>query len=195
MFHFLLLSALALAGPSSASCQVSDTSVVSRSPSGMAQVSNLGLIQIRCDVPARPPMKPGEGRYGLNAAATVYQIASDGAEKPIPSEVNVSGGGSAGKSDWVWFYINIPLPEAEHKAEIRKYIALLETATTDRELRKQLRRSSRNPIWAPIVTQYRVGRFDVDCRVLDGDHLIGEGRLGLEVLFKGRFSDLLLGKK
>jgi hypothetical protein len=48
---------------------------------------------------------------------------------------------------------------------------------------------------AAIVSQHRLGRFQVDCRVLDGDRVIGVGRVDLEVLFKGRFSDAALGKK
>jgi len=53
VFQILLLSTLAFAdSPEPASCQVLDKSVLSRTPSGIAQVSNLGLIQIRCRVAA-----------------------------------------------------------------------------------------------------------------------------------------------
>ena len=40
-----------------------------------------------------------------------------------------------------------------------------------------------------LVSQHRVGHFQVECRVLDGDRVIGIGVIEVEVLFKGRFSD------
>jgi hypothetical protein len=64
MLQLLLLSTLGFSDHTPASCQISDKSVLSNSASGIAQVSNLGLIQIRCDVAARGPMKPGEVRKG-----------------------------------------------------------------------------------------------------------------------------------
>ena len=41
-----------------------------------------------------------------------------------------------------------------------------------------------------LVYQHRVGRFKVECRILDGDRVMGVGIVELEVLFKGRFSDV-----
>jgi hypothetical protein len=40
------------------------------------------------------------------------------------------------------------------------------------------------------VYQHRVGHFRVECRILDGNRLMGVGVVELEVLFKGRFSDV-----
>jgi hypothetical protein len=40
-----------------------------------------------------------------------------------------------------------------------------------------------------FVYQHRVGHFAVECRILDGDHVMGVAVVELEVLFKGRFSD------
>ena len=41
-----------------------------------------------------------------------------------------------------------------------------------------------------FVYQHRVGHFQVDCRISDGDRVIGVGVVDLEVLFKGRFSEV-----
>jgi hypothetical protein len=41
-----------------------------------------------------------------------------------------------------------------------------------------------------LVYQHRLGHFQVECRILDGDRVIGVGIVELEVLFKGRFSDV-----
>jgi len=40
-----------------------------------------------------------------------------------------------------------------------------------------------------FVYQHRVGHFQVECRILDGDRVMGVGVVELEVLFKGRSSD------
>jgi len=204
VLQLLLVSTFAFAR-SPASCQVSDKSVVSRSSSGAAQVSNLGLIQIRCHVAARPwPLEPGVVRNGLKAETTVYQISADGTRSLVPSEVNVSGGGLSDAKEWVDFYINIPLDPAERDAEIRRYLANLERLMADEPLPEQDRQQQEEQVhhWrmnpqalAAIISQYRVGRFQVDCRVLDGGRVIGVGRVDLEVLFKGRFSEAALGKK
>jgi hypothetical protein len=36
----------------------------------------------------------------------------------------------------------------------------------------------------------RVGHFQVECHILDGDRVMGVGVVEFEVLFKGRFSDV-----
>lgn len=41
-----------------------------------------------------------------------------------------------------------------------------------------------------LVYQHRVGQFQVECRISDGDRVIGVGVVELEVLFKGRFSEV-----
>jgi hypothetical protein len=198
VLQLLLLSTLGFADHAPASCQISDKSVLSNSASGIAQVSNLELIQISCHVAARGPlMKPGEVRYGLKAEAAVYKISADGTRNSVPSDVNVSGGGSRGTTDWVDFYIHIPLDPADRDAEIRRYLAILERGVADNQLlQKRIRQWQKNPqALAAIISQNRLGRFEVDCRVLDGDLVIGVGRVGLEVLFKGHFSDPLAEKK
>ena len=201
----LLVSTLAFADQPPASCELSDKSVVSRSPSGVAQVSNLGLIDINCKVAARPrPSKPGVVQYGLKAQTTVYSISADGTRSLVPSEVNSHGGGSSGATEWVDFYVNILLDPAERNAEIRRLLANLDRAMADwhlperdrQQIQERFRHLQANPEeLAEMVGQYRVGRFQVDCRVLDKDLVLGTGRVDVEVLFKGRFSDVALEKK
>jgi hypothetical protein len=41
-----------------------------------------------------------------------------------------------------------------------------------------------------LINQHRVGHFQLECRLLDGDRVMGVGIVELEVLFKGRFSDV-----
>lgn len=197
VLQFLLLSTVAFADHDPASCQISDKSVVSHSPSGFTQVSNLELIQIRCNVAARSwPLQPGIVRNGLKAGTTAHKISSDGTTHFVPSEVNVSGGGSDGTVEWVNFYIHIPLALAERNAEIRRYLANLQRSLPDKQSQERIRHLQRHPqAVAAIITQNRAGRFQVDCRVLDGDLVIGVGRVGLEVLFKGRFSDAVSREK
>jgi hypothetical protein len=206
MAQLLLLSSVAFSGDKPASCELASKSIVSRSSSGLAQVSNLGDIQITCRVPARPfPTRPGEGRNGLKAATTAYKISPDGSKKLVPSEVHQTGGGFGPdpEPEWVDFYINIPLDPAERDAEIRRFLAKVEKSVADdhlpgqvQQLRERIRHLQMNPEeLAEIVNQYRVGRFHVECRVLDEDHLIGVGHVDLEVLFKGRFSDIALAIK
>src|SRR5579863_2788941 len=52
--QLLIISSVAFAGDKAASCELKGKSVVSRSSSGLAQVSNLGDIQITCSAQARP---------------------------------------------------------------------------------------------------------------------------------------------
>jgi len=203
--QILLVSSLAFGTDPPASCEIAEKSVVSRSSSGVAQVSNLGLIQITCRVAARHwTPKPGVVHNALKAEATVYEISADGARSLVPSEVSVSGGRFSRKQEWVDFYLNIPFDPAERDAEIHRFLANLETSLADEHLSEQARQQTQEQIrrfqldpqeLAPILSQYRVGRFQVDCRVLDGHREIGVGGVELEVLFNGRFSDSAFGKK
>ena len=43
-----------------------------------------------------------------------------------------------------------------------------------------------------LVFQYRVGHFQVDCRVLDSSRVMGSDTVEFEVAFKGRFCDVKL---
>jgi hypothetical protein len=190
--QLLLLSSVAFGGDKPASCDLATKTIVSRSSSGLAQVSNLGDIEIICRVPARPfPTKPGESRNGLRAAITAYKISPDGSKKSIPSEVHESGGGFGPdpEGEWVDFYVHIPLGSAERDAEVRRYLAKIEKSMVPEQITEQAhQRAVRRT--RELVYQHRVGHFQVGCRVFDGDRLMGVGTVELEVLFKGRFSEV-----
>jgi hypothetical protein len=184
----LLLTNLAFASDQPASCEVAKSSILSLSSAGLAQVSNLGLIDIICRVPARPfPDKPGEARYGLRAATTAYQISADGIRNEVPSKVNASGGGEEREREFVNFYLDLPLERAERDLEARRYLDRLQKkapgAISDSESKQMLEGISR------FVSQHRAGHFRVECRILDGTRIVGVAVVELEVLFKGRFSD------
>ena len=194
--QILLSASVSFANDTRPSCELAKESILSRSSSGLAQVSNLGSIRIRCRIPARPfPTKPGESRNGLTAATTAYEISTEGSKKLVPSEVHVFGGGGDGfgpdpEPEYVDFYVHIPLDSAEADAEARRYLAKLE-ASMSSELKRQITQDA----WErglerlqQLVYQHRLGRFQVDCRVLDGSNVMGADVVELEVLFKGRFS-------
>lgn len=190
--QLLLLSSMAFGGDKSALCELASRSIESRSFSGLAQVSNLGEILITCRVPERPfPTTPGEIRNGLKAATATYKISPDGSKKLVRSEVHQVGGGFGRphpEQEWVEFYVHIPLEPAECDAEARRYLDKLEKLAP-----KQITKDNRQQALAGIrdfVFQHRVGHFKVECRVLDGDRVMGIGVVELEVIFKGRFSDV-----
>jgi hypothetical protein len=191
MAQLLLLSSVAFGGDKPASCELASKSIVSRSSSGLAQVSNLGDIQIRCRVPARPfPTEPGESRYMPRVATTAYRISPDGSKQLVPSEVHQSGGGSDSDpgQEWVDFLVHIPLDPAERDAEASRYLAKMKLIAP--ELNTEAARQRAIESIREFVYQHRVGHFQVECRVSDGDRLLGVGFVELEVLFKGRFSDV-----
>jgi hypothetical protein len=194
----LLSSPVAFGGDKRASCELARQSIVSRSSSGLAQVSNLGGVRITCYVPARPfPTKPNETRYGLKAATTAYEISADGAKKLVPSEVHIVGGGGDGfgpdpEPEWVEFDVLIPLDSKELDAEARRYLAKMEESMTAEQKAQFTAHPQEKALenLRRLVYQNRVGHFQVDCRVLDGSRVMGADVVEFEVLFKGRFSDV-----
>jgi hypothetical protein len=195
----LLFASFAFATDTRPSCEMAKESIVSRSSSGLAQVSNLGGIRITCHVPARPfPTTPGgEPRYLLKVATTAYEISADGTKKLVPSEVHVVGGGGGGfgpdpEPEWVEFDVLIPLDSKELNAEAHRYFAkLVESMTPEQKAQiKEYPQEKALENIRQLVYQNRVGHFQLDCRVLDGSSLMGADSVELEVLFKGRFSDV-----
>ena len=194
MIQLLLLSPAAFGADKTASCELASTSIVSHSSSGLAQVSNLGDIQIACSVPARALTSKSNG---LRAATIAYKISPDSSKELVPSEVHQygSGGGGIGpvrQPERVLFFAHIPLESAELDAEASRYLARMQelgkkemppVLFTEDDRRRALENLRE------LVYQHRVGHFLVQCRVLDGDQVIGVGVVELEVLFKGRFSD------
>ena len=177
--QILLSASVAFASDIRPSCELAKESILGRSSSGLAQVSNVGNIQITCRIPARPfPTKPGETRNGLTAATTVYEVSADGNKKLVPSEVHVFGGGGDGfgaelKPEYVDFYVHIPLDSEELNAEARRYLAKLLASMTP-EQKAQLTKDAQEKALQnlrPLVYQHRVGHFQVDSRVLDGSRV------------------------
>lgn len=193
----LLFASVAFGTDKLPPCELAKESIVSRSSSGLAQVSNLGSIRIRCRIPARPfPTKPGESRNGLTAATTAYEVSADGSRTLVPSEVHVFGGGGDGfgadpEPEYVDFYVHIPLDSAEADAEARRYLAKLEESMTaeQKSLWEDPQKKALEKI-RPLVYQHRIGHFQVDCRVLDGSRVMSSDIVEIEVVFKGRFSDV-----
>lgn len=191
--QLLLLMSVPSGGDKPASCELGSKSIISRSSSGLAQVTNLGSIEITCRIAERPfPDKPGEGRLGLRAATSAYQISLDGKKELVPSEATASGGGFEHGMEWVDFALHIPLAYSERDAEARRYLAkLYELTPSDqtKQITPEARKRAQDSI-RELVHQDRVGHFHVECRVMDGDRVMGVGSVELEVLFKGRFSDV-----
>ena len=192
MAQLLVLSSLAFGGDKPAACELESKNIVSRSSSGLAQVSNLGDIQITCRVPSRPfPTKPGEIRYMLKVATVALQISADGSTKPVPSEVHPTGGRFGGdpEKEWVIFYVHIPLDRAERDAEARRYLPKVEKSTAPEQITEEAHQRRLERV-RELVYQHRVGHFQVECRISDGDRVMGVGVVEFEVLFKGRFSEI-----
>jgi hypothetical protein len=192
----LLLSPVAFGDDKPASCELAQQSVVSHSSSGLAQVSNLGDIRITCRIQVRPfPTKPGTSRNGLSAVTTAYKFSADGNKKLALSEVHQYGGGGGGgfgpnpEPEWVDFYVHIPFESTERGAEARRYLARLEKSMAAEEITEQAHQRALDRA-RESVYQHRVGHFQVECHILDGDRVVGVGVVEIEVLFKGRFSDV-----
>lgn len=176
-----------------ASCGVMPQSVVARSAAGLAQVSNLALISVEAIV-GRRSMPPSGVLEGLKADVTVYQVSPAGTRTVVPASITVFGGGGDPTTESVRFDLRIPVETAERDAAIRDYIAEVARkagASADpRERAMAAAVAAMKPeALVALFRQHRVGSFRVECRVLDGDRVVGAGEVALEVLFKGRFFD------
>ena len=201
---FLMFSSLALASDQQASCAIDEKSILSRSSSGVPQVSNLGNIEITCHAPGRPrpsDPKPGFGRFALRLKTVAYQISDTGTKSLVPSFSNVTGGsdcspfsGECNEASLLW-YLNIPIDPAEAISEFRAWVAKLDRARPpspeDRQrVEENIRDLEAHPDeLAEAVLQMRPGHFEVECRIMDGDQLWAVGSVELEILFKGRAFD------
>ena len=176
-----------------AACGVEPSSIVSRSPDGLAQVSNLALLTMRVSAP--PRRVPASGTLqGLRAEATVHQIGADGTRTIVPSSVNATGSGADTRAEYVAFFLDIPIDTAERDAAIKDYVAEVARAaaasTNERERASVAAlQASGASAFAALFRQHRVGRFLVDCRVIDDGRQVASGPAEFEVLFKGRFFD------
>jgi hypothetical protein len=174
-------------------CAVEPSSIVSRSPAGQAQVSNLAFLQMRASIP--PRRMPASGTLqGLQAQATVYQIKPDGTRTIVASSVNSTGGGGDTQAEYIAFILDIPIDVAERDAAIRDYIAEVARAaaasTNERERAMAATLQANGAAaFVPLFRQHRAGRFHVECRVIDNGQQVASGASELEVLFTGRFFD------
>ena len=192
MSQLLLLSPVAFGSDKPASCELASKNIVSRSSSGFAQVSNLGDIEITCRVPARLfPTKPGKVQNALRAVTNAYEISPNRGKKSVPSEVRESGGGfgPGPEGEWVDFYVHIPLVSAERDAEVRRYLATLENSMAPEQITEEAHQRALERT-RELVYQHRVAHFQVECRIFDGNRVMGVGIVEFEVLFTGRFSDV-----
>jgi hypothetical protein len=183
-----------------AACQVQPNSVVSRTPSGTPQVSNLALIEMEARVPRRPVLNNPD--YGVRAEVTVYELAPDGTREVVRSSTQSSGGGGDLRTEYDYFTLTIPIDDGERDQAIREYLQELsrmaEASPNEIEraaAQRLLPLAQANPqMLVPIFRQHHVGRFEAECRVMDQGRLLGIGRTEFEVLFKGRFFDQMLRK-
>jgi hypothetical protein len=192
LFHAILigLAFTQIQSPGTAtSCHVRPPSIIAVSPAGVAQVSNLALIQVEAIVPRRPIPASGV-LQGLRAEALVYQMSPTGTRSEVASVVNVSGGAGDQATESALFYLSIPVKSSERDAAIREYIMeVTAQAPPDSRERAQLSRVAAlvPEMLVGLFRQHRIGSFRVLCRVLDGDRLLGSGEVPLEVVFKGLF--------
>jgi len=187
----LLASIHALASDGAASCEIKEKSIVNRSSSGVAQVSNLGLIEMECRFPARPFPIPGLPEV----ETSVHEIHADGTENLVASKVNEVGGSYNIGSEGIDFDLSIPLSPTELDVEAQDILAALVRNAKDENEKQALREAFRRRMredpqtMAEFITEHRAGHFEVKCRIMDETRLLGVGRVGLDVLFDGRFSD------
>ena len=178
---------VAFGGNKPVSCELENKSIASRSSSGVAQVSNLGNIEITCRVPARPfPTKPGESRNGLTVTTTVYEVSPKGSEKLVPSEALLGGGGSTPDQEYCEFLLHIPLEPAAQDAEARRYLAKIENSMQQEQISDETRRQWIERL-KEVIYQHRVGVFRVECHVLDAKRIIGTGTVQLEYCLRAAF--------
>ena len=189
------------AGPAAAAtCEVGPGGVVSRSGSGVAQVSNLALIDMRASVSRRP--NPDSGvRHGLSAEVTVETLSGGAvpAEVPssivesgggadtrsewvsftleVPSSIVESGGGADTRSEWVSFTLEIPIDPAERDAAIRDYMdeVIAEAA------------ASADPDAQALSSALQDGRTNASRALAQGflQHRVGSFRVQCRVLDEG----------
>ncbi len=187
-----ILASAAFAADKPALCEFAKASIVSVSSSGLAQVSNLGNIEITCRVSGRPfPNKAGEYRHALKVATTAVELFPDGSKKVVPSEAQEFGGRSDDVMDieWVTFNVRLPIESAERDEEARRLFAKLEEARP-LQLSDEARQQALKNITENMIAQHRIGHFQLECRVMDEERVVSTGRVEMEVLFKGRISDV-----
>lgn len=78
---------------------------------------------------------------------------------------------------------------AERDDQALRYLAKIENAMPPEKITEEARQLALERTRG-FVYQHRAGHFQVECRISDGERVIGVGVVELEVLFKGRFSEV-----
>ena len=186
----LLIPINAFAATDGDVCLLEPSSIVSRSPSGINQVSNVGDIRVHCSVPARPvSLKPGEGLMPFSAkTANAFLLLPNGSVKEVSADViGIGSGHDQTTRAWAEFYLHLPLDPAQREAEARRALARLESELAEEKSHSQKtltdeERQRGVSKFAERVFQHRVGRFRVKCNLTQGDRSLGMGEVDFEVL-------------
>jgi hypothetical protein len=186
--------------PPRVTCSVLAPSILSRSSSGVVQVSNLALMSFECRRSPPRPMPPSQVQYPFKVEAVVYQVSETGQRILVPSTVTASGTQGDTESEAVLFYLDIPVDDAERDAAVRAFIAALTrqaaASPNEAERAQAARLAGVDPRgMALMMRQHRVGRFRVEFRILDQGRLDSVAGADLEVAFKGSFFDQMLPPK
>ena len=174
--------------------------MLSRSSSGVVQVSNLPLMPLECRRFPRRPMPPSQVQYPFTVQAAVYQLSETGQKTLVPSSVSASGTQGDTESEAVLFYLDIPIDDAERDAAVQAFIAAVarQAAASPNEVERAqaARVASVDPRgMAQVMRQHRIGHFRVEFRILDEGRLDSVAGVDLEVVFKGNFFDQMLPPK
>jgi hypothetical protein len=88
----------------------------------------------------------------------------------------------------VYFHVHIPLEPAERDGEANRLVAKVEKSMPPEQITEEFHQQAVKRA-SGFVYQHRLGHFQLECRILDGERVMGVAVVELEVLFKGRFSD------
>jgi len=103
----------------------------------------------------------------------------------VPSETNQTGGSSTSEPELIYFHLHIPLEPPERDAEAKRLLAKMEKSMPSEQVTEESHQRALKRL-REFVYQ---GHFEVECRIMDGDRVVGVAIVELEILFKGRFSD------
>ncbi len=137
----------------------------------------------------------------MTVEAVVYHLSEDGARIRVQSQVMASGSAGDLKAESIYFYLDIPLGDAEREAASRSFLAEVARLAksspneTERAQMARLLQFADARTMAQTIRQHRAGRFHVEFRVLDETRLVGAPSLDFEVIDKGAFFDQMLHAK
>ena len=109
-----------------------------------------------------------------------YQVLPDGNKKLVPSETNQTGGSYDSEAESVYFQVHIPLEPAERDVEANRIVAWLEKSIPPEQITEEAHQRALERA-REFVDQHSAGHFQVECRILNGDRVMGVGVVELEV--------------